>query len=379
MRCSYGGVDFATVSRRSCRPAAANSSARRSWSFARPTAERNRARREALRIDVEVAQHVRDQPLVSACVVDREAGGKPEATSRGAGCATQAAWKVKDPHACGDRPAEQAPTRSAISRAALLVNVMARMLAGRDPFVADQVRDAVGERAGLAGAGPGHDQDGPVRVQHGPALHGIEPSRRRKTASRTIVGPRHAHGPALKSRCTRYRCRDQRGSLACSFEGYPMERPPGGSRFVARERDRVMKRLGMALVADARRGHGSPPWPDRPPRHCVLPQLPDLGREQRHHHREQAGARLRRHHLRQRRRGRHGDVAGDGNSASIFPDSVDLTVNHTITVEGLAERLHHPVHHTFVLGGTGRTAAAAAGRRSRAPTSRSAWSRSAYC
>ena len=37
-------------------------------------------------------------------------------------------------------------------------------------------------------------------------------------------------------------------------------------------------------------------------------------------------------------------VAGDGTFSFDLPDSVDLTVDHTITVDGPAERLHHPVH-----------------------------------
>jgi hypothetical protein len=46
-------------------------------------------------------------------------------------------------------------------------------------------------------------------------------------------------------------------------------------------------------------------------------------------------------------------VAGDGTFSFDLPNSVDLTVDHTITVEGLQSDCTTPFTDTFVLGGTG--------------------------
>jgi hypothetical protein len=46
-------------------------------------------------------------------------------------------------------------------------------------------------------------------------------------------------------------------------------------------------------------------------------------------------------------------VAGDGTFSFDLPDSVDTTVDHTITVEGLQADCTTPFTDTFVLGGTG--------------------------
>ena len=46
-------------------------------------------------------------------------------------------------------------------------------------------------------------------------------------------------------------------------------------------------------------------------------------------------------------------VAGDGTFSFDLPSSVDTTVNHTITVEGLQSDCQTPFTDTFVLGGTG--------------------------
>jgi hypothetical protein len=48
-------------------------------------------------------------------------------------------------------------------------------------------------------------------------------------------------------------------------------------------------------------------------------------------------------------------VAGDGTFSFDLPDSVDTTVDHTITVEGLQADCQTPFTDTFVLGGTGES------------------------
>ncbi len=45
---------------------------------------------------------------------------------------------------------------------------------GRDPLLADQVRDPMRERPGLAGAGARHDQDRALHVQDGLGLDRVE-------------------------------------------------------------------------------------------------------------------------------------------------------------------------------------------------------------
>ena len=72
------------------------------------------------------------------------------------------------------RPPTRPSTRSAISRAALFVNVIDRIAPGEHAELADQVRDAVRQRAGLPRAGAGHDEDGPLRVEDGLGLDVVQ-------------------------------------------------------------------------------------------------------------------------------------------------------------------------------------------------------------
>ena len=84
-------------------------------------------------------------------------------------------WKVRHRQALGPRRrAAGWPTRSFISRAALLVKVTATMFWALDAAVLDQVGDLAGDHAGLAGAGAGQHQQGAVDVVHGFLLSGIE-------------------------------------------------------------------------------------------------------------------------------------------------------------------------------------------------------------
>ena len=85
----------------------------------------------------------------------------------------QAEWKVIT-HIARARAPTSASTRSRISCAALLVKVIARISPGARPAGAHQVRDPVGEHAGLARPGAGEDQQRPVAVQDGLALGLVE-------------------------------------------------------------------------------------------------------------------------------------------------------------------------------------------------------------
>ena len=80
-----------------------------------------------------------------------------------------AEWKVIT-HIARARPPTRPSTRSRISCAALLVNVMARISLGRACAAAHEVGDPVGEHARLARAGAGEDQQRSLAVQHGLAL-----------------------------------------------------------------------------------------------------------------------------------------------------------------------------------------------------------------
>jgi hypothetical protein len=69
------------------------------------------------------------------------------------------------------------PTRSFISRAALLVKVTARISFGRALAHGQQMRDARGQRLGLAGARPRQHQHGAIQRLDRARCAGFSPSR----------------------------------------------------------------------------------------------------------------------------------------------------------------------------------------------------------
>ena len=71
---------------------------------------------------------------------------------------TQNEWKVEITGLAMLSPPTSFSTRSPISAAALLVNVIARMDSGITPFVLDQIGDAISDDARLPAAGAGQDQ-----------------------------------------------------------------------------------------------------------------------------------------------------------------------------------------------------------------------------
>ena len=74
----------------------------------------------------------------------------------------------------GGACAEQRVSRSRISAAARRVKVTARQFSGAHAAFRDQMRDAVRQRAGLAGARAGEDQQRTFDDLGGAALLGIE-------------------------------------------------------------------------------------------------------------------------------------------------------------------------------------------------------------
>ena len=83
--------------------------------------------------------------------------GRPSTAPCSRRTRAQNAWKVPTVTSLRPRSRQRASTRSRISPAALFVKVTARMLAGLDA-ARDQVRDARGDHARLAGARAGQDQ-----------------------------------------------------------------------------------------------------------------------------------------------------------------------------------------------------------------------------
>ena len=90
----------------------------------------HRARREALGVDREVVQALLDQAARVGGVVDRELAGVAEPVGVRAQHAGAGGVEGHHPHRAGARPTSSS-TRSRISDAALLVNVMARISDGR--------------------------------------------------------------------------------------------------------------------------------------------------------------------------------------------------------------------------------------------------------
>jgi hypothetical protein len=97
----------------------------------------HRTRREALRVEVEVAADERHEALAVGRVVDGEGAGEAELLGLGAQDAHAREWKVIT-HIARARPPTTAATRSRISAAALLVNVIARTSPGCTPRAASR-------------------------------------------------------------------------------------------------------------------------------------------------------------------------------------------------------------------------------------------------
>ena len=86
---------------------------------------------------------------------------------------THAEWNV-DTHIFWATGPTSRATRSLISPAALLVNVIARISNGETLVLVDEVGDAVREHPRLARAGAGDDEQRPVGVGDGLVLGGVE-------------------------------------------------------------------------------------------------------------------------------------------------------------------------------------------------------------
>ena len=133
------------------------------------------AGREPLGVEVEVAAHVVDEPDGVGLVVDRERRPVSRAPApRAAGCARTPSGTSTPTCGCATGPTS-APTRSFISPAALLVNVIARSSNGETPcspirYAMRWVRTRV-----LPEPAPATTRSGPSGARDGLALHRVEP------------------------------------------------------------------------------------------------------------------------------------------------------------------------------------------------------------
>ena len=102
-------------------------------------------------------------------------------------------WKVPSHCMPSTTPPIRSPMRFFISRAALLVKVTERISHGRAPLGGEDMGDAGGEHARLAGAGAGEHQHRPVERLDGAALLGVQLGEIRLAAP----------GPSPARRCRR--------------------------------------------------------------------------------------------------------------------------------------------------------------------------------
>ena len=130
------------------------------------------ARREALRIEPEVADHVPREALRVGLVVDAEAARVSEPVGVGAQDPHAGGVERADPHLPGDRPDQ---LRHALAHLlGGLVGERDREDLHRVHALVDEVRDAMREHPGLAGAGAGDDEQRSVPMDHGVELVRVE-------------------------------------------------------------------------------------------------------------------------------------------------------------------------------------------------------------
>ena len=150
----------------------------------------HRARREALDVDVEVVEHLLDQPARVGRVVDRELARVAEPVRVGAQHARAGGVERHHPHRA------RGPADQQLDAVAHLLRGLVRERDGEDLVRtrltrAQQVRDPVGEHAGLAGARSGQDQQRPGARRDGVALRRIRaPPEGRRRLPATAPGPR---------------------------------------------------------------------------------------------------------------------------------------------------------------------------------------------
>ncbi|MGY3680304.1 hypothetical protein ACVWXU_003927 [Streptomyces sp. TE33382] len=139
---------------------------------------RERLRRVALGIEVQIAADQGHQPLGVGGVVDRERRGEAELLRLAAQDPHARAVEGHDPHGVGARADELLDTLLHLARG-LVGEGDREDLAGVHPALGEQMGDPVGQHPGLARAGPGDDEQRRTGVHHGGALLGVQPVEQR--------------------------------------------------------------------------------------------------------------------------------------------------------------------------------------------------------
>lgn len=139
---------------------------------------RERLRRIALRVEVQVAADQRHQPLGVGGVVDRERRGEAEALRLAAQDPHARAVEGHDPHGVGARSDELLDALLHLARG-LVGEGDREDLPRVHPALGQQVGDPVRQHPGLARARPGDDEQRGARVHDGGALLGVQPVEQR--------------------------------------------------------------------------------------------------------------------------------------------------------------------------------------------------------
>ncbi len=135
-------------------------------------------RRIALGVQVQIAADQGHQALGVGGVVDRERRGEAELLRLAAQDADARAVEGHDPHGVGARAHQLLDALLHLARG-LVGEGDREDLPRVDPALGQQVGDAVGEHPGLAGTGPGDDEQRRTGVHDGGALLGVQPVEQR--------------------------------------------------------------------------------------------------------------------------------------------------------------------------------------------------------
>ena len=161
-------------------------------------------RRESLRVALQLLQALLHQPDLVGLVVDREVRAVAEALRLAAQDAAARSVEGEDPEPLAG--AAEQPLQALLHLARRLVREGDRenLVRLRTDGV-DQVRDAIGEDAGLPGARAGDDEQRPFGGEHGLPLRGIEVGevllRRGDGHGSMLARPLWAAGPASLGPC----------------------------------------------------------------------------------------------------------------------------------------------------------------------------------
>ena len=160
---------------------------------------RQRLGREALGVEVELLEAALDEPPAVVLVVDREVALVAEALGLAAQEPRAHAVEGADPHGARDGPDEALDALLHLA-GGLVGEGDGEDLVGLHVVRLDQVGDAVGEHARLAGAGAGEDQQRALEVRDGRALRLVEAGEQRMVRLRRTVASPAARRPGRARR-----------------------------------------------------------------------------------------------------------------------------------------------------------------------------------